>query len=374
MVFGTRPEAVKLCPLIVELRSPQYAGQIEVVVCVTAQHREMLDAVLGSFGVVPDIDLNCMSAGQSLSGLTSRLIGALEPVYRQVKPSIVIVQGDTTTTLCAALTAFYAHIPVGHVEAGLRTGKLDAPFPEELNRVMVGKLATLHFAATAEAAQNLRNENVIESRIFITGNTGIDALLMMKNRIAKKQIEIEAFPADPSKRLIVVTAHRRESFGAGLRELCDAIRQLASRGDVQVVWPLHKNPEVRRVVNENLVGQEHISLCEPLSYPEFIELLSRSYLILTDSGGIQEEGPSLLKPILVLRNTTERPEAVAAGATRLVGTNSTKIVAAATQLLDDASEYERMICDKNPYGDGNASQTIARIIIKNTVDNTVLLP
>jgi UDP-N-acetylglucosamine 2-epimerase (non-hydrolysing) len=357
VIFGTRPEAIKLCPLVKAL---QQEPAMETLVCVTAQHRQLLDRVLTVFNVKPDFDLDLMQPGQTLSALSARLIGGLEKVFADAHPSLAVVQGDTTTTLCATLCAFYARVPVAHVEAGLRTFDMAAPFPEEMNRVLTGRLATLHFAATEWAAQNLLRERVSEASIEITGNTGIDAVLSICAALAAGRLSGIDIPLDPSRKLILVTAHRRESFGEGFVSICQALADLAQRADVQIVWPVHPNPNVRRTVDELLRDRSNILLIEPLDYLPFVDLMRRSYLIVTDSGGVQEEGPSLGKPILVLREKTERPEAVEAGTVKLVGTDRAAIVHQAARLLESPIEYERMARLHNPYGDGHASERIVR--------------
>ncbi len=359
VIFGTRPEAIKLCPLIQAL---QRERDFETLVCVTAQHRQMLDQVLAVFGVVPDFDLDLMQPGQSLAGLSARLIGGLEKVFVDARPSLAVVQGDTTTTVCGALCAFYAHVPVGHVEAGLRTFDLDAPFPEEMNRVVTGRLAALHFAATEWAAENLRREGVADEGIEVTGNTGIDAVLAISSALEAGRLSGIDIPLDSKRKLIVTTAHRRESFGEGFESICRAVAELAGREDVQIVWPVHPNPNVRRTVEQTLRGKANILLIDPLDYLPFVDLMRRAHLLITDSGGVQEEGPSLGKPILVLRDKTERPEAVAAGTVKLVGTDRAAIVREATRLLENPGEYERMARLHNPYGDGHASERIVRRI------------
>ncbi len=359
LVFGTRPEAIKLCPLVEALRQEP---AIETLVCVTAQHRQMLDQVLAVFGVKPDFDLDLMQPGQTLSALSARLIAGLEKVFVDVRPSLAVVQGDTTTTLCAALCAFYARVPVAHVEAGLRTFDMQAPFPEEMNRALTGRLATLHFPATEWAAQNLLREGVTAERVEVTGNTGIDAVLSIRSALESGRLSGIDMPLDPSRKLIVVTAHRRESFGEGFVRICQAIADLAQRQDVQIVWPVHPNPNVRNTVDEVLRDRSNILLIDPLDYLPFVDLMRRSHLIITDSGGVQEEGPSLGKPILVLREKTERPEAVEAGTVKLVGTDRSAIVSQAVRLLENSVEYERMARLHNPYGDGHASERIARRI------------
>jgi UDP-N-acetylglucosamine 2-epimerase (non-hydrolysing) len=360
-IFGTRPEAIKLCPVIRHMKSRP--DDLDVCVCVTAQHREMLDQVLHAFDVTPDRDLDIMRPGQTLSHSTSRIIAALEPILAEQKPDIVLVQGDTTTTFCGALAAFYAKIQVGHVEAGLRTGDLHEPFPEEMNRVLTGRIATFHFAATEGAAQNLYREGVDPAAVTITGNTGIDAVLHVKQALDSGGLNgLNGFRPDASKKLIVVTAHRRESFGNGLDRICAALARLARRDDVEIVYPVHPNPNVRQTVNRHLAGLPHITLLDPLDYVPFVDLMRRAYLLLTDSGGIQEEGPSLGKPVLVLRDKTERPEAVSAGTARLVGTNEHRIVEGAEHLLDDPDAYREMARRHNPYGDGYASKRIADVL------------
>ncbi len=359
--YGTRPEAVKLCPLSLPMKArPE---EFDVHVCVTAQHRQMLDQVLGAFDVHPDLDLDIMQAGQTLYQSTSRIIAALEPVLAQEKPDIVLVQGDTTTTFCGALAAFYAKVPVGHIEAGLRTGDIYGPFPEEANRLLTGRLATFHFAATPQAAQNLFHEGVLASAVTVTGNTGIDAVLYVKRALESgRLVGLKGLPIDPSKKLIVVTGHRRESFGEGFDRICSALVHLAGRKDVEIIYPVHPNPNVRAAVNRHLAGRPNIRLIEPQDYVPFVDLMRRAYLLLTDSGGIQEEAPSLGKPVLVLRDNTERPEAVDAGTARLVGTSKSRIVQETEGLLDDPEAYRSMSRHYNPYGDGNASQRIANIL------------
>lgn len=360
VVFGTRPEAIKLCPLIRYLRD--YLPGIGTLTCVTGQHRELLDQVLASFGIVPDYDLNLMQAGQSLSQLTARMIGGLESVFCDAAPSVAVVQGDTSTTLCGALSAFYAGVPVAHVEAGLRTGNPAEPFPEEMNRVLTTRLARAHFAPTARAAAHLLGEGIEQNAITITGNTGIDALFHVTRGLDSGDIEEPQFPQlDPSRRLVLVTTHRRESFGKPLEQICTALGELARRPDVQVVFPVHPNPQVRAAV-EKLPQAANIVLTDPLGYVPFVALLRKACLVLTDSGGIQEEAPSLGKPVLVLRETTERPEALEAGTVRIVGSDTARIVAAATELLDNPEQYSIMARAHNPYGDGAASARIAPIL------------
>jgi UDP-N-acetylglucosamine 2-epimerase (non-hydrolysing) len=359
-VLGTRPEAIKLAPLIHELRS---RGEFESKVCVTAQHRDMLDQVLAAFEIVPDHDLNLMRPGQTLSGLTARILRGLEDVLCREQPDLVIVQGDTTTTLAAGLAAFYQRIPVGHVEAGLRTFDMAQPFPEEMNRVLTSRLADLHFAPTAGAAANLTAEGVPETKIHVTGNTGIDAVLYVRDALESGRLAAADWPQlSPERRLVVVTSHRRESFGPGFACAMNALACIAQRGDVEIVYPVHRNPNVLGPAHELLGGRANVHLIEPLAYVPFVDLMRRAAFLITDSGGIQEEAPSLGKPVLVLREKTERPEAVAAGTVKLVGTDTARIVEEATRLLEDPAEYARMTRVHNPYGDGRASQRIAAAI------------
>lgn len=359
-ILGTRPEAIKLAPLALHLR--RYPERYRVKICVTAQHREMLDQVLDVFDIAPDYDLNVMTPGQSLFQSTARILSALESVFDDASPDLAVVQGDTTTTLCGSLAAFYKHIPVAHVEAGLRTGDLDQPFPEELNRVLASKIAALHFAATAEAAGNLAREGICD-RVWITGNTGIDAVLWVRDRLESGELSAAGPKIETEgRKLIVVTAHRRESFGEGFDRICDALLRIAARGDVHLLYPVHPNPNVRATVDRRLRGHPRITLVEPLSYLSFVDAMRRSYLLLTDSGGVQEEGPSLGKPVLVLREKTERPEAVIAGTVKLVGTGVDRIVSETAILLDDPDEYQRRCRIHNPYGDGHASERIEAAI------------
>jgi UDP-N-acetylglucosamine 2-epimerase (non-hydrolysing) len=362
-VFGTRPEAIKLCPVIFRMHESRHS--LKPYVCVTGQHRELLDQVLGLFDVNPDYDLDIMSAGQTLFGATARIIERLEAVFRDGF-DFAVVQGDTTTTFCAALAGFYARIPVGHVEAGLRTGNYQHPFPEEANRVLTTRLATLHFASTEWAANNLRTEGINDSAIHITGNPVTDAVTRVDGMLRSGLLTTSEWRVlDSTKRLVVMTAHRRESFGQPFERICAAVRRIAQRDDVQVVYPVHPNPNVRAHTTELLAGQPNIVLFDPLSYPEFIDLMRRSYLLLSDSGGVQEEAPSLGKPVLVLRETTERPEAVEAGTARLVGADEEAIVNGVNLLLDDPEEYRRMARLHNPYGDGFASNRIVDVIAAN---------
>lgn len=363
-VFGTRPEAVKMAPLVKVLEK---IPGIQSKVCVTAQHREMLDQVLSLFNIKPDFDLNLMQKGQDLTDLTANVITSMRSVLRSWRPDLVLVHGDTTTTFAASLAAYYEKISVGHVEAGLRTGNIYSPWPEEMNRRLTGVIASVHFAPTEQARQNLLNEGVPYNRIHVTGNTVIDALLQVVNQIKSDkglQHNLSAqFPfLDRTRKLILITGHRRENFGEGFENICNAIRQLGNRPDVQIVYPVHLNPNVQEPVHRILANSPQVYLINPLDYLPFVYLMTLSYIIITDSGGVQEEAPSLGKPILVMRDTTERPEAVVAGTVKLVGTERDKIVNEAIQLLDNQVAYQAMALAHNPYGDGNASQRIARIL------------
>ena len=367
-VFGTRPEAIKLAPLIKEL---EVCPGIESRVCVTAQHREMLDQVLDAFHIAPHHDLAIMKRGQSLFDTTVRALSSLESILVQEHPDVVVVQGDTTTTFVASLAAYYLQVPVAHVEAGLRTGDKHSPFPEEMNRRLTDALADLYFAPTAGARENLLKEGVPERLIFVTGNTIIDALLLLKEELSRPEVERvvqERFVRETGVRLserrwMLVTSHRRESFGTGMRNLCLGIKRLARHNpDLEVIFAVHLNPNVQEPVHQILAGEDRVHLIKPQDYPTFVWLLSRSDIILTDSGGIQEEAPALGKPVLVARETTERPEALEAGVAKLVGTDSEAIFNAAQQLLDDPIEYERMAKSVNPFGDGKASKRIVRIL------------
>jgi UDP-N-acetylglucosamine 2-epimerase (non-hydrolysing) len=360
-IFGTRPEAIKLCPVI--RRMAGSPGTARPLVCATAQHRRMLDQVLDCFGVRPDYDLNLMLPGQTLAQTTARVLAALDPLLAEVRPALAVVQGDTTTTMAGALAAFYRGVPVAHVEAGLRTGSLAEPFPEELNRVVTGRLTALHFAPTERAKCNLLAEGIPAGHIVVTGNPGIDAVLEVAGALSTGSMPPGQWPwLDPSRKLILVTAHRRESFGGGIDRICTALAELARRDDVQIAYPVHRNPDVLQPVRERLEGQPNIVLLEPLEYRSFIDLMRRAYLLLTDSGGIQEEAPSLGKPVLVLRDRTERPEAVEAGTVKLVGTDPAGIVAETTRLIEDDAEYMRMSRIHNPYGDGHAAARIVAAI------------
>ncbi|SMH54538.1 UDP-N-Acetylglucosamine 2-epimerase [Maritimibacter sp. HL-12] len=356
-VFGTRPEAIKMAPVVEALRDdPRFDARV----CITAQHREMLDQVLTLFDIVPAHDLNIMSPGQSLHQVTSRILTGLAPVLQAEKPDLVLVHGDTATTLATSLAAYYAQVPVGHVEAGLRTGNMRSPWPEEGNRRVAGALAELHFAPTEKARENLVAENIAKDTITVTGNTVIDALFLVRDRIdadpALTQEMAERFSyLDPSRKLILVTGHRRESFGGGFERICQALREISdNHPDAEILYPVHLNPNVQGPVNRLLKGIGNVHLIEPLDYLPFVFLMARAHLILTDSGGIQEEAPSLGKPVLVMRETTERPEAVEAGTVRLVGTDVALIVAEVGRLMTDHAAYEGMSRAHNPYGDGKA--------------------
>ncbi len=364
IIFGTRPEAIKLTPVVLEFKK---RVEFDCSVCVTAQHREMLDQVLQVFDISPDCDLDLMQPDQTLSALTSRAIDALDNYLALERPDLVLVQGDTTTVLSAALACFYRHVPVGHVEAGLRTWNLDSPWPEEANRVLTGRIATLHFAPTEVGRQNLLREGVRADRIFVTGNTVIDALRLAIKRIKTSPPDIPGLPGGAmtglnGSRIVLITGHRRENFGNGFRSICESIAELARRfPDVQFVYPVHLNPNVRkpvmRILGAGCNGNVH--LIDPLPYLPFIALMCRSTLILTDSGGIQEEAPSIGKPVLVMRETTERPEAVSAGGAKLVGTDFERIVSETSRLLADGSDNVSVAGRSNPYGDGKAAGRIA---------------
>jgi len=368
-VFGTRPEAIKLAPLI--RRLSEWPEQFDCRVAVTGQHRGLLDQVLDIFSIQPDHDLSVMQAGQTLHGMTSRIMASLEPVFTVEKPDWVLVHGDTTTALCGALGAFYSRIRVAHVEAGLRTGDLQSPFPEEMNRVVVDRLSTVHFAPTQSSAANLRSEGVSESQIHVTGNTGIDAVLEIRDGIQQGRLKPLGLPAlDPAKKLITVTGHRRESFGEGFERMCTALARLADRDDVEIVYAVHPNPNVTEPVRRILGERPNVHLIDPLSYLPFVELMRRSHFLLTDSGGIQEEAPSLGKPVLVMREKTERPEAVEAGTARLVGTDVERILTESALLLENADEYAARTRIHNPYGDGQAALRIRDILAGTTGAST----
>jgi len=361
-VFGTRPEAIKLAPLIQELQSRR---RFRVRICVTAQHRQMLDQVLKAFSLKAHHDLKVMRPGQDLFDVTARCLTKLRPVLDAERPDWVIVQGDTTTTLAASLAAFYKGIRVAHVEAGLRTHDMRQPFPEEMNRRLTSHLADLHFAPTERARQSLFAEGIREDSVHVTGNTVVDALLETCHRFKGRWPKPPGLrPIPPERKIILVTAHRRESFGSGFERICRALARIARRKDVEIVYPVHLNPNVQGPVKRVLGNLPRVQLIEPLSYVPFIGLMQASYLILTDSGGIQEEAPSLGKPVLVMREVTERPEAVEAGTVRLTGTDTTRLVAAVNELLDVPAAYQAMSRAHNPYGDGHASRRIAEILGK----------
>lgn len=368
-IFGTRPEAIKMAPVVKALNAHP---KINSRVCVTAQHREMLDQVLSLFEITPDHDLNIMAPGQDLYDVTTRIMLGLREVLRAEKPDVVLVHGDTATTFSASLAAFYEKIPVGHVEAGLRTGNLYSPWPEEANRKLTGVLATYHFAPTATSQKSLLKEGVPESAIHITGNTVIDALLMVRDRIdadkgLKVQMESE-LPYGLSQKMVLVTGHRRESFGRGFERICNALAELAKTyPDTDIVYPVHLNPNVQEPVKRILSKLANIHLIPPQDYLPFVSLMTRAHVILTDSGGIQEEAPSLGKPVLVMRDTTERPEAVEAGTVKLVGTKSESIVEAVGRLLTDDFEWNRMSDAHNPYGGGSAAISIVNILTSGSV-------
>ena len=354
-VVGTRPEAIKMAPVILKLRQESWC---DVKVLATAQHREMLDQVLAFFDIVPDFDLDIMKPNQSLAELTGRLMLELDKIISLEHPDVVLIQGDTTTVMTVALTCFYHKIPIGHIEAGLRTWDLLYPFPEEANRVITGKLARWHFAPTTGSRGNLLRDGTPESHIHVTGNTVIDSLLMT----ASKNISI-GVPIDARKRLVLVTAHRRENFGSPFQNICRALRDLANRNpDIQVLFPVHPNPNVKEAAYHLLGSTTNILLCSPLDYAPFISAMKQSYLIISDSGGVQEEAPALGKPILVLREETERPEAVELGVVKLVGTSYERIVHEVQVLLDNPTEYGAMARGESPYGDGHAADRIARIL------------
>ena len=361
-VFGTRPEAIKMAPVVLELG--KYPDKIQPVVAVTAQHREMLDQVLNLFKIKPDHDLDIIAAGQTLFDITTRAMNGLNKVLEEEKPDIVLVHGDTTTTFAGALAAYYHQIDVGHVEAGLRTHNIYSPFPEEMNRKLTGSIAALHFAPTSTSEANLKAENVDSERIFVTGNTVIDALQKTANDDYVFESELLQNIDYKNKRVILVTTHRRENLGEPMRHVYKALRQIVEEfDDVEVVFPVHKNPKVREVVAEELGGLDKVHLIDPLDYEPFANLMHRSYLILTDSGGVQEEAPALGKPVLVLRDTTERPEAVAAGTVKLIGTDRDVVYKEAVKLLTNKEEYNRMSESVNPYGDGQASRRIIEAIL-----------
>lgn len=373
LVFGTRPEAIKMAPLVKEFQ--KYPKKFETIVCVTGQHREMLDQVLHIFEIVPDYDLNIMKQGQDLYDVTARVLTGMRDVLREAQPDVVLVHGDTTTSTATALAAFYQQIPVGHVEAGLRTHNIYSPWPEEMNRQITGRIATYHFAPTPLSKQNLLAEGVQEEHIYVTGNTVIDALYIVVDKIKNdktldaelesllKQVGYDVNRLVGGKKLVLITGHRRENFGDGFINMCTAIKDLTKKyPDVDFVYPMHLNPNVRKpiheVFGEDLSNLDNMFFIEPLEYLSFVYLMEKSTIVLTDSGGIQEEAPGLGKPVLVMRDTTERPEALEAGTVRLVGTNYVKIVNEVSMLLDDKAYYEKMSKAVNPYGDGKACKRI----------------
>jgi UDP-N-acetylglucosamine 2-epimerase (non-hydrolysing) len=370
IVFGTRPEAIKMAPLVKELE--KYPNIFKVCICVTAQHRQMLDQVLNIFQIKPNYDLNIMKSGQDIFEITSSVLLGLRPILEKESPDLVLVHGDTTTTLAASLAAYYCRIKIGHIEAGLRTGDKYAPFPEEVNRKITGSIADLHFSPTNTAAHNLEIEGVLRNKIHVTGNTGIDALKFALNKVNdsrsayKKELEENFSFLSKDKKLILVTGHRRENFGEGFNNICWALKDIAEgNSDVEIVYPVHLNPNVREPVNRILGAKKlkNIHLISPLDYLSFIYLMDKAHFIITDSGGIQEEAPSLGKPVLVLRETTERPEAVTSGTVKLVGTSRDRIATAANLILRDSKKYAEMSSAHNPYGDGTASKQIVKILL-----------
>lgn len=367
IVFGTRPEAIKMAPLVLKMKEDD---RFECKVCVTAQHREMLDQVLKLFAIIPDYDLNIMKKSQGLNDIFISILQNLDIILKENKPDLVLVHGDTATAFATCLSSYINKIPVGHIEAGLRTGNIYSPWPEEGNRKLIGSIANFHFSPTEKSKENLLKENIDEKSITVTGNTVIDALLIILEKIrTDKEINrkiLENFSyIDFNKKIILVTGHRRENFGVGFNEICTALSTLAKKyPDIQIVYPVHLNPNVRKPVFKKLQGIKNIILIEPLDYVPFIFLMEKSHIIITDSGGIQEEAPSLGKPVLVMRDTTERPEAVDAGTVRLVGTDSSKIVQETSLLLDDKDSYEKMSTAHNPYGDGNSCEKILNFIFE----------
>jgi len=372
LVFGTRPEAIKMAPLVLAFQ--KYSKEIEAKVCVTAQHREMLDQVLEIFDIKPDYDLNIMKNGQDLYDVTSRILLGMKDVLLDYKPDVVLVHGDTSTTISTALSAFYQKIPVGHVEAGLRTGNIYSPWPEEANRKLTGVLTSYHFAPTKTSQANLEAEGIDTKYIHVTGNTVIDALLWVLNKIENsptlkqelsQKILTQFTDFESDNKYVLITGHRRENFGQGFLDMCNGIKQLAqTHPAVNFIYPVHLNPNVQKPVLELLSGIDNVYLIDPLDYEPFVYLMSKSYLILTDSGGIQEEAPSLGKPVLVMRDTTERPEAVEAGTVKLIGTNTNNIVNEVNNLLNDKLAYERMSKSHNPYGDGKACEKIIKKLLE----------
>jgi len=369
-IFGTRPEAIKMSPVVKAIENDD---DLDSVVCVTAQQREMLDQVLSLFEIIPNYDLNLMTDNQALDELTSRVIIGLKEIISEVNPDLVLVHGDTTTSMASALASFYQRVPVGHVEAGLRTNDIFSPWPEELNRQITSRIAALNFAPTSISKQNLQHENISDESIFITGNTIIDALLSVTKKIRndknlKKQLDNSLPLILERQKILLVTGHRRENFGQGFDNICQALIELADVKNLEIIYPVHLNPNVKGPVFERLSGHRSIHLIKPLDYLPFVRLMDRASIILTDSGGIQEEAPSLGKPVLVMRETTERPEAVDEGTVRLVGTNASSIVSGVTNLLNSRKDYEMMSRAHNPYGDGMASSRIINIIKERCID------
>lgn len=364
VLFGTRPEAIKLAPVVHELQ--RRSDQFECRVCTTGQHREMAEQAMREFGVTPDVTLDAMSSGRSLGQLSSRLFSDLDKVLDEERPDWLLVQGDTTSAMVGALSAYYHRIQIGHVEAGLRTGDRWAPFPEEINRTVIGDVADLHFAPTGRAADNLKASGVKLEQIHITGNTVVDALLWVRNKMENEvpaEVSADLLESIEGHRLILVTSHRRESFGSGLENICRALRETAQKHpDVAIVYPVHLNPNVRDPVHRILGGEARIHLIEPVGYRALVYLMGRSYCIFTDSGGIQEEAPSLGKPVLIMREVTERPEVIEAGCARLVGTSAETIAKAGTELLTNREVYEKMARVKNPFGDGRAAERIVSLL------------
>lgn len=366
IIFGTRPEAIKMAPLVKEFL--KNSGTFETKVCITAQHREMLDQVLNFFEITPDFDLDLMKPNQNLYTLTADIITSIKPILEEFKPDYVYVHGDTTTTMAASIAAFYSGAKVCHIEAGLRTFNKRSPFPEEINRSIAGSISDYHFAPTVTSEKNLLNENIKPSSILVTGNTVIDALHYSSNKVTSDtyvddEVNVLKTLVDTSKRLILVTGHRRENHGQGFINICGALKQIAQENpDVQIIYPVHLNPKVQKPVYELLEGLDNVKLIAPLSYPSFVWLMSQSFLIITDSGGVQEEAPSLGKPVIVMRDTTERPEAVEAGTVILVGTDADKIIAETNNLLKNKEAYLKMSTLHNPYGDGLSSQRIVEFI------------
>lgn len=372
-VFGTRPEAIKMAPVVLEINKRQNEGEpVEVIVCVTAQHREMLDQVLQLFDIIPNIDLNIMAPDQDLFDVTNKVLNGVGKVFKENKPDLVLVHGDTTTSFATSLAAYYHHIPVAHVEAGLRTFNIYSPFPEELNRHLTGVIASIHFAPTDIAKNNLIKENVSKMTISVTGNTVIDALFYTVDNLKKSPEKCDMYKKefrslkcmDGQSKMVLITGHRRENFGHGFENICSAIAHLADKyKDVDFVYPVHLNPNVREPVYRIIGNKDNVYLLKPLDYEQFVYLMSNAYIILTDSGGIQEEAPSLGKPVIVMRDTTERPEALKSGTVKLSGTNMENIINEVSLLIDDSDEYQMMSCAHNPYGDGLASKRIVDILL-----------